>query len=269
MQVSRLPRSNRKVNAQAVLALWMITQVVLAGCLESEQVIDRYHGEDINPEVPVADFTLWDENGELWNWQNASQDKAVIVVFLFTNCLDVCPVVSQNTLWILENLEPAELEQVTAVTITVDPWRDDMPTLRAWKDRMGATWSHVGIPDVENKSQMNALEAVWETFGVGLSIEAGTPASELDFGNDSTTNTSSNSSTNTSEQSDSQTNQTTSEDGGNDTNTTGRHHGIDYTVEHSTGTIFIGKDGMQKIWWGDEDWVLDLVLQDVQTLLSE
>ena len=49
----------------------------------------------------------------------------------------------------------------------------------------------------------------------------------------------------------------------------GRHHPLDYWVEHTTGTIIVDKQQRQRAWWGDLGWVPELVLNDVYYLLEE
>jgi len=51
--------------------------------------------------------------------------------------------------------------------------------------------------------------------------------------------------------------------------TSARHHPDAYSVNHSTGTVLVDSNGMQRIWWGDNDWITDLFLADVRTLLAE
>jgi hypothetical protein len=80
---------------------------------------------------------------------------------------------------------------------------------------------------------MAALQAVWINFGVGLTIE------EYDANNAE-----------------------------NGSNSSGRHHPDDYTVNHETGTILVDRFGHQRVWWGDNDWVLDLALDDVRYLAT-
>ena len=57
------------------------------------------------------------------------------------------------------------------------------------------------------------------------------------------------------------------ENGSNDTSA--RHHPMDYDVDHSTGTVLVDKNGMQRVWWADLDWMPELVLEDVRYLLNE
>ena len=37
-----------------------------SGCIGSQEEIDIFYGEDINPSIPANDFTLIDENGDIW-----------------------------------------------------------------------------------------------------------------------------------------------------------------------------------------------------------
>jgi cytochrome oxidase Cu insertion factor (SCO1/SenC/PrrC family) len=55
----------------------------------------------------------------------------------------------------------------------------------------------------------------------------------------------------------------------NETNTSARHHPDAYSVNHSTGTVLVDSNGMQRVWWGDNDWLTDLVLADIRTLLED
>jgi cytochrome oxidase Cu insertion factor (SCO1/SenC/PrrC family) len=50
--------------------------------------------------------------------------------------------------------------------------------------------------------------------------------------------------------------------------TSGRHHPGDYDIEHSTGTVLVDHNGYQRVWWGDYDWIPDLVTDDLLHLTS-
>jgi cytochrome oxidase Cu insertion factor (SCO1/SenC/PrrC family) len=54
----------------------------------------------------------------------------------------------------------------------------------------------------------------------------------------------------------------------NQSTTSARHHPDDYTVNHSTGTVIIDRYGDQRVWWGDNDWVLDLFIDDLRYLIE-
>jgi hypothetical protein len=40
-------------------------------------------------------------------------------------------------------------------------------------------------------------------------------------------------------------------------------------VNHTTGTVIVDHLGNQRVWWGDYDWIVDLVKEDLLYLVSE
>ena len=197
----------------------------LAGCF-SPADIERWEpkGEAIES-IKVQDFTLTTSEGTSWTYSEEAANTTLAIAFLFTNCLDICPIVTHNMKWVKAQLSDEELNKTTFLTITVDPWRDNVSVLHDWKTGTNSEWTHLTSTSNESESpSMNMLQNVWVNFGVGLTIEeAGT-------------------------------------------NTSARHHPDDYTVNHSTGTILVDRFGYQRVWWGDNDWILDLFLEDLRYL---
>lgn len=255
-----------------------------SGCLGSEEEIpDDFFGDDIHPAVAVEPFSLIDENGEEF-FSSSLDGKVVIVVFMFTRCPDVCPVVSANVNWLYQQLDEAEQEQVEVISITVDPWTDNSSELAAYTEQMGLEWPHL-------TGEVEQLEPVWGNFDVGLktvsSDEYGYQNNTSGDGGDGSAEGSGDGGVNsTSARGDGGENGTSARDDGGENSTSargdgggreggsdetsGRHHPeIDYLVDHSTGTILVDKDGDQRVWWGDVDWVTDLALDDVRKLISQ
>ena len=170
-------------------------------------------------------FTLTTSEGTSWTYSEEAANTTLAIAFLFTNCLDICPIVTHNMKWVKAQLSDEELNKTTFLTITVDPWRDNVSVLHDWKTGTNSEWTHLtSISNESDSPSMNMLQDVWVNFGVGLTIEeAGT-------------------------------------------NTSARHHPDDYTVNHSTGTILVDRFGYQRVWWGDNDWILDLFLEDLRYL---
>ena len=205
--------------------------LLTSGCVGSDVVENEFHGEEIRPIVAVQDFTLVDNAGNDWNYAEQTDGKVVVVAFLFTNCIDICPIVTENLRWVQSQLTEEEYNNTQFVTITVDPWSDDTTTLSEWMYYRNLTWPHLTSSSTEDGSpSFEALKSVWENFAVGLWIEE-TPS--------------------------------------NQTNTSARHHPDAYSVNHSTGTVLVDSNGKQRVWWGDNDWIVDLVLADIRDLLDE
>lgn len=208
-----------------LLSILFCTLLFLAGCF-SPADIERWEpkGEAIES-IKVQDFTLTTSEGTSWTYSEEAANTTLAIAFLFTNCLDICPIVTHNMKWVKAQLSDEELNKTTFLTITVDPWRDNVSVLHDWKTGTNSEWTHLTSTSNESESpSMNMLQNVWVNFGVGLTIEeAGT-------------------------------------------NTSARHHPDDYTVNHSTGTILVDRFGYQRVWWGDNDWILDLFLEDLRYL---
>ena len=85
------------------------------------------------------------------------------------------------------------------------------------------------------RGEVEDLEPIWESFHVGLRT----------YLNDSN-----------------------EEDNGTEGRSAARHH-PDYLVDHSTATIIIDRNHIQRVFWGDQDWVPELFLDDVHALIAE
>ncbi len=208
-----------------ILSLLMCASMLLAGCF-SPEAVDRWspHGEEIDY-VRVNDFTLTSSEGESWTYSQEAANTTLAIAFLFTNCLDICPIVTYNMDWVRSQLSEDELNKTTFLTITVDPWRDNVSVLHDWKTGTNSEWIHLTSMSNDSESpSMKALQDVWVNFGVGLTIE--------EMAN----------------------------------NSSARHHPDDYTINHETGTILVDRFGYQRVWWGDNDWILDLFLEDLRYL---
>ena len=239
---------------KTVIAIFLTSSLLLSGCFAPESFSDDpdYHGEDIEPVVKVDNFTLYNATGEVWNFAEMAEGKVVVIAFLFTNCIDICPIVTENLRWTSSQLTPEEHNSTEFITLTVDPWRDDPATMLSWKELRGTDWSHLSINDVDNDSQLKAITDVWVNFGVGLWIEE----APSDIQNNESSNDSNNQSSNeTAENS--------------EPATSARHHPDAYSVNHSTGTVLVDHRGLQQVWWGDNDWFPELVLEDIRMLIAE
>jgi protein SCO1/2 len=215
-----------------IIQILVALLLICSGCLSADQSELKFNGEAIEPSMKVDDFTLFESDQGNWTFSEETEGKVTVIAFLFTNCLDVCPIVTSNMHWMFNQLTPEEHNETQFITMTVDPWRDDAQTMSEWKMYRETNWPHLTTNSTDDTSEMyQTMMSVWFNFEVGLFIEE----------------TSSNESSNTS----------------------ARHHPDAYNVNHSTGTVLVDKNGYQRVWWGDNDWVIDLVLADVRTLLAE
>jgi len=203
----------------------VVATLFLSGCFGPQVEAEWTPHGDVLSGAVVSDFTLTSSENTSWTYSEEAANTTLVVAFLFTNCLDICPVVTHNMKWVKSQLTSEELNKTTFLTVTVDPWRDNVSTLHDWKTGTQSNWAHLTVDDNASDSEaMAAIQSVWLNFGVGLTIE----------------------------------------DAGTSNNA--RHHPDDYTVNHSTGTVLVDRFGTLQVWWGDNDWILDLFLEDLRHL---
>ena len=206
---------------------------ILPGCINSDNDTESiFHGDIISDARPISDFTLLTSDNTSYDFKENTEGKVTVIAFLFTNCYDICPVVTYNLRAIHETLNESQLDKIEFLTITVDPWRDNTTILEEWKQSTKSNWTHLTVSDTQqSSSEMSTLAQVWNDFDVGFKIEENTTES----------------------------------------NTSGRHHpsSYDYNIAHSTGTVLVDHEGNQRIWWGDYDWIIDLVKEDILNLVAE
>lgn len=214
---------------RSIISLVMALIIILPGCMTSDTEQESpFHGDFIDSR-DVNDFDLITSDNQSYNFQQETENKVVIIAFLFTNCYDICPIVTYNLGMIHDTLTQSQKESIEFLTITVDPWRDNITTLSEWKLATQSNWTHLTINNLDSDSEeMQELNGIWNNFDVGLLIEE---------------------------------NETTG--------TSGRHHPGDYNVNHTTGTVIVDHLGNQRVWWGDYDWIVDLVKEDLLYLVSE
>ena len=216
-----------------IITLAMCMMFILPGCINSDNATESiFHGDIISDARPISDFTLLTSDNTSYDFKENTEGKVTVIAFLFTNCYDICPVVTYNLRAIHETLNESQLDKIEFLTITVDPWRDNTTILEEWKQSTKSNWTHLTVSDTQqSSSEMSTLAQVWNDFDVGFKIEENTTES----------------------------------------NTSGRHHpsSYDYNIAHSTGTVLVDHEGNQRIWWGDYDWIIDLVKEDILNLVAE
>lgn len=82
----------------------------------------RFAGGELNPPQPTPDFTLTDQSGQKVSMAD-QRGKLVLLTFLYTNCPDVCPLITQNLNQALQMLGPKR-DGVRVLAVSVDPEGD-------------------------------------------------------------------------------------------------------------------------------------------------
>ena len=107
---------------------------------------------------PVESFSLIDQNGENYSFDTDSEG-VIVISFMFTRCPDVCPVITQQLKSVELELSQREREDVTFLSISVDPAYDSPEVLLEYTQRQGVSWPHL-------TGTLEELEPVWEAFAL-------------------------------------------------------------------------------------------------------
>jgi len=114
--------------------------------------------------VRPVDAQLVDQDGrKLRLASDALADKIVVVGFVYTNCTDICPMVSQTFAQLQASLAPLMEKKVRLVSITVDPVRDTPARFKEYSEHFAPKPGWLWLTgDVSNVAQ--ALQA----FGIHI-----------------------------------------------------------------------------------------------------
>jgi protein SCO1/2 len=82
----------------------------------------HFAGGELDPPRPTPDFTLTDQTGQKVSMAD-QRGKLVLLTFLYTNCPDVCPLITQNLNQALQMLG-TERDDVRVLAVSVDPEGD-------------------------------------------------------------------------------------------------------------------------------------------------
>ena len=115
---------------KTIITLAMCMMFILPGCINSDNDTESiFHGDIISDARPISDFTLLTSDNTSYDFKENTEGKVTVIAFLFTNCYDICPVVTYNLRAIHETLNESQLDKIEFLTITVDPWRDNTTIL--------------------------------------------------------------------------------------------------------------------------------------------
>jgi protein SCO1 len=123
----------------------------------------------LSPPSPAPPLALRNYLGQPVNIASY-RGKAVLVTFLYTNCPDVCPLITSN-LRVAQNLMgPALASKAQIIAVSVDPRGDTPKAVAAFLARHGMTGRMQYL--IGSAAQ---LARVWQAWGVGSERDAQQP----------------------------------------------------------------------------------------------
>ncbi len=172
----------RKHKIDARLLFSLLTLVVIAGGValltiggSHSSTTAQAHAANfdadglLSPPAPAPPLALRNYLGQPVNIASY-RGKAVLVTFLYTNCPDVCPLITSN-LRVAQNLMGSKTaSRAQIIAVSVDPRGDTPEAVAAFLARHGMTGRMQYL--IGSAAE---LSRVWEAWGVGSSRDAQQP----------------------------------------------------------------------------------------------
>jgi cytochrome oxidase Cu insertion factor (SCO1/SenC/PrrC family) len=124
---------------QNLLVMLCIGFVSLPGFALGEQTAtDDAAGEE-KARSYFTDLEVIDQNGKrLRFYSDVLKDRVLLINFIFTSCMDACPLMTQRLIQTRELLVDAVKDDIWFVSISIDPERDTPEAMKAFAEKQGA-----------------------------------------------------------------------------------------------------------------------------------
>jgi len=89
-----------------------------------------------------TDLEVIDQNGQrLRFYSDVLKDRVVLINFIFTNCQDACPMITQKLIQVRKLLDDSVTDDIWFVSISIDPARDTPEAMKAFAEKQGVDQS--------------------------------------------------------------------------------------------------------------------------------
>lgn len=110
---------------------WLLSACLLAGACAPGNRLE-------NTRVNFVDVPLVDQAGQLVRLERDLAHKIVVLGFVYSRCNGPCALVPQVMTQLQQALGGRVGNEVQLVSLSLDPWRDDPPSLAAYAGQFGA-----------------------------------------------------------------------------------------------------------------------------------
>ncbi len=148
-----------------VLALLAVMALGGCGVFDSE---DSFNGTVLKNAEAAPGFALTNQFGQTVGL-DSFEGRVVVLTFLYTNCPDVCPIVTAQLREVGEILG-ADAGEARFVAVSVDPERDTAEAAREYLEKWGLSESWQFLV-----GERAALEAVWKDYYVAPAVSGHDP----------------------------------------------------------------------------------------------
>jgi cytochrome oxidase Cu insertion factor (SCO1/SenC/PrrC family) len=85
-----------------------------------------------------TDREVIDQNGRpLRFYSDVLKDRVVLINFIFTNCPDACPMMTQKLIQVRKLLDDSVKDDIWFVSLSIDPERDTPEAMKAFAEKQG------------------------------------------------------------------------------------------------------------------------------------
>ncbi|PJA97787.1 MAG: hypothetical protein CO128_10715 [Ignavibacteriales bacterium CG_4_9_14_3_um_filter_30_11] len=102
--------------------------LIFSGCGKEIPVI-----KDLNR----TDYKLITQDSTQFNFPSDLKGKTVVLSYIYTNCPDICPIITQNIISINKQIDKEEIDNIVYVEISFDPERDIPSVLKNYAEVRG------------------------------------------------------------------------------------------------------------------------------------
>ena len=199
---------------------------------------EEFLGTRLTSGYPATPFELTDQFGQTVSLSDYD-GKVVLLTFLYTNCPDVCPIVTSQLRKTHEMLGDIA-DEVAFVAISVDPDRDSVEEARAFSDDWDMTDNWAFLVGDEKE-----LSPIWKAYYLDPAINVQSREDADDHAEDVST-------------------QTHDHDG---VNAAGQDIENRYLVSHSTPVYLIDRKGIMRV-VSTPPLDIDILIHDIKLLVD-
>ena len=154
---TKLLRKKSPRHAQIAIAfVFAIIVALVAFLMVARSTPAQFKGLDLG-KTPAPDFRLTDQNGQTVALSDL-RGKIVVLTFVYTQCVDVCPVIAAKLSQVYDQVGD-DVPQVVFVAVSVSPEDDTPESIRAFSQKfhMEGRWIYLNGSRAE-------LQLVWQAY---------------------------------------------------------------------------------------------------------
>ena len=142
--------------------------ILLLSACDASGADTAFNGTLLKNADTAPGFTLTNQFGQPVSL-DSFRNRVVVLTFLYTNCPDVCPIVTSRLREVYQGLG-ADSDDAQFIAISVDPARDSVDSARDYLDKWGLSdgWQYL-------VGEQWQLEAVWKNYYIDPAVSDHNP----------------------------------------------------------------------------------------------